>query len=74
MIDCRCTMLLKHSKCSTCDCALVPGDLVRMRRIEGRFGSYVQCGPCAAKELLPLFEAEDRAMRERVRAEDQAQA
>jgi hypothetical protein len=75
MIDAKFSMMLgSRGECVTCGDRLNRGDLVRMRPVDGSKGYHVQCGPCAAKELLPLLDAEDKAMRARVAAEDQAQA
>ena len=75
MINAKFSMMLgTKAECCTCSDKLSRGDLVRMRPVDGSKGYRVQCGPCAAKELLPLYEAEDLAMRARGAAEDQAHA
>ena len=69
--DRRFVMVLANNvTCCSCTTPLPRGTLCRMRPVGENHGFKVQCGHCAAIELLPLFEAEDRAARERVAAEE----
>ena len=68
----RFSMVLGNNvTCCSCTTPLPRGTLCRMRPLPPPSpGFQAQCGHCAAIELLPLFEAEDRAARERVAAEE----